>query len=457
MRKKLLDQLPLAPAPIDHAHARELAAMGAVLDQLPEAVGLVEEDLSWRGGRRVESNKGRPGLAAEQVLRVGVLKQLTGVSYERLAFSLADSSTYRSFCRIGFDRQPFKKATLQKNVKRIKAETWQAIGQLVVRKAQELGIEKGNQVRSDCTVVESNVHHPTDSSLLGDGVRVLVRLMSRAKKSFRLRFENHRLRAKRRVLGISNARSMKARQPLYRDLLKTTESTLRQAERIACQLDHVRCVSPLEVAEAQAIAAEIRHFIPLVTQIVSQTERRVLRGESVPVAEKLVSIFEPHTAIIIKDNRGVEYGHKICLTTGTSAIVTDVVVEQGNTADSKLATATIERQKEIFGKAPRQASFDGGFATKANLTAIKALGVRDLAFHKRRGIDVQDMTSSSRVYKKLRAFRAGIEGVISFLKRSFGLKRCTWSSFDSFCAYVQSSVLACNLLLVARRRLASSG
>jgi IS5 family transposase len=174
-----------------------------------------------------------------------------------------------------------------------------------------------------------------------------------------------------------------------------------------------------------------------------------------PAGEKIVSIFEPHTSIISKDNRVTEYGHKVCITTGASVIVTDVLVEVGNPADATLAVKTIERHKELFGKAPKQVSFDGGFATRSNLSAIKAAGVNDVAFHKRRGIEISEMTSSRRVYDKLRAFRAGIEGVISFLKRSFGLERCTWRGFASFRAYVHAGVLACNLLIVARHVLAA--
>jgi IS5 family transposase len=341
-------------------------------------------------------------------------------------------------------------------MKRVKAETWEAIDKMVIAKAVQLGIEKGDKVRTDCTVVESNIHHPTDSSLLGDCVRVLVRLMKKASQEFGLTFKNRRLRAKRRVLGISNAKSMKERTPLYRDLAKVTEETLRQAQDIAEQLDHVDCETASAVALAGAIQGEIRRYTPLVDQVLSQVERRVFRGESVPATEKIVSIFEPHTDIIIKSNRETEYGHKICLSTGASSLVTHVVVEQGNPADFTLATKMIERQKETFGKAPKQVSFDGGFATRANLTDLKALGVKDVAFHKRRGIEVEQMTSSQRVYKKLRAFRAGIEGSISFLKRVFGLERCTWRSFDSFRAYVHASVLACNLLVTARHVLAAT-
>jgi transposase, IS5 family len=453
MRKSLLDQLSLTPAPIAHVHAAELAAVAALLDRLPEAVALVHADLSVRDGRHVDPSKGRDGMAAEQVLRVAILKQHIGLSYERLAFALADSSTYRTFCRLGYEQKPPTKSALQKNVKRITTATWEKINELVVRRARDLGVEKGTKVRTDCLVVESNIHHPTDSSLLWDCVRVLARLMKRAQRAFGLDFVNHRLRAKRRALQISNAASMVDRKPLYRDLLAVTEQTLQQAQDTAKKL---LALPGAQLPSAWALAAQIEHFVPLTSQVLSQAERRVLRDESVPASEKLVSIFEPHTSIIIKDNRNTEYGHKVCLTTGVSALVTDVVVEQGNPADSTLATKMIERQKAIFGQPPRQASFDGGFATKANLAQIKALGSTDVVFHKRCGLEVEDMASSTRVYKRLRAFRAGIEGTISFLKRVFGLERCSWRGFDSFKSYVQASVLSCNLLVIARKLLVAT-
>jgi IS5 family transposase len=456
MRKSLLDQLPLVPVTIDHDHARELGAASVLLDQLPDAVALVHEDLVWRGKKRVDPTQGRHGMAAEQVLRVAVLKQMTGLSYEKLAFYLADSATYRTFCRIGFDRKPPKKATLQKNVKRVKPETLEAINRMVVRKAEELGVESGKRVRTDCTVVESNIHHPNDSSLLWDSVRVLARLMACAREELGIRFHDHTRRAKRRALNISNAKSMKERTPLYRDLVKVTKKTVAQAESTIEQLTEVVPGGPVQMAQLTALTTELRHYVDLARQVIYQTERRVFDGENVPASEKIVSIFEPHTDIIIKDNRDTLYGHKLCLTSGASGLVTDVVVEQGNPADSTLAVEMIERQRDLYGKVPRQACFDGGFASRDNLAAIKRLGVEDVAFHKRCRLEIEDMVKSTWVYRKLRAFRAGIEGVISFLKRGFGLGRCAWRGFQSFQAYVQASVLACNLLTVARHALAAA-
>jgi len=456
MRQSLLDQLPLAPVSIDHDHARELGAVSALLDQLPEAVQLVHEDLCWRGKKRVDPTQGRNGLAAEQVLRVVVLKQMSRFSYEQLAFHLADSATYRTFCRLGFDRRPPKKATLQKNVKRVKPETWETINRMLVLQARKLGIETGKKVRTDCTVVESNIHHPNDSSLLWDSVRVLARLMACAREEFGIGFHDHRRRAKRRALGISNAKSMQQRKPLYRDLLKVTKQTVSQAESTVLQLANVVPDGPVQMAQLTALSTELSHYVELAQRVIYQTERRVLDDENVPACEKVVSIFEPHTDIIIKDNRDTLYGHKLCLSSGASGLITDAVVEQGNPADSTLAVKMVERQKDLYGKAPRQVCFDGGFASRANLTDIKSLGVEDVAFHKRCRLEIKDMAKSTWVYRQLRNFRAGIEGVISFLKRGFGLGRCSWSGWRSFQAYVQASVVACNLLTVARHALAAA-
>jgi len=204
---------------------------------------------------------------------------------------------------------------------------------------------------------------------------------------------------------------------------------------------------------AKGVAAGLDRFLPLTQQVMDQTRRRVLEGQSVPADEKIVSIFEEHTDIIRKDNRETLYGHKICLTGGASSMILDCKVLEGNPADSTLAKTMVDRQVEIFSRPPRQIVFDGGFASKVNLNDIKAVGVQDVAFSKRRGLEISDMVKSSWVFKRLRDFRAGIEGNISFLKRIFGLDRCTWKSWSSFQSYVWGSILSFNLLVFARHLL----
>jgi IS5 family transposase len=196
--------------------------------------------------------------------------------------------------------------------------------------------------------------------------------------------------------------------------------------------------------------AALAHYRPLIEQIIAQTERRVLRGESVPAGEKIVSLFEPHADIIVKGGRDVEYGHKLNLTAGKSGLILNVMIEAGNPPDSERFLPMLERHIAFYGRAPRQAAADGGYANGRNLQQAKALGVRDMAFHKKTGLRIEDMVRSRWVYRKLRNFRAGIEAGISCLKRAYGLGRCTWRGLDHFRAYVWSSVLAYNLTLLAR-------
>jgi len=451
MRRTVHEQLHLVPATVDHPHAHELEAISQRLSQSPEAVELVYADLMCHGA---DPNTGREGMSAERVLRCTVAKQMNGWSYEELAFHLGDSFSYRAFCRFGLGDTAPKTSTLKSNVKRVRAETWQAINRLLLGQANDEGIEKGRKVRTDCTVEETNMHEPSDSSLLWDCVRVLDRLMTQAQDKVAVRFTDHRRRAKRRAIGIQSAATNAKRLPLYRDLLKVTGKTVGYAQTVAGALDGYQGSSVLDLMAAEALASELRRYVLLTEQVMDQTRRRVLDGESVPANEKLVSIFETHTDIIVKDRRETLFGHKLCLTGGASGLVLDCVVEDGNPADSTLAVRMVERQQQLYGRAPRQISFDGGFASKANLADIKQLGVQDVCFSKGRSLTVPDMVKSSWVYRKLRRFRAGIEAGISFLKRCFGLDRCTWKGLESFKSYTWASIVSHNLLVLARHALA---
>ncbi len=449
MRNRIRKQLRIVEPSIEHEHAKELHQIRALIYEYPKILHLVHADLI-RGLDDPEA--GRKGMmTGEQVFKVLLIKQMNGFSYRVLRFHLEDSRTYRSFCGFGIgDKIPSDK-TLQRDIKKIRPETLEEINRIVLAAAADKGVEKGRKVRVDSTVVKSNIHHPTDSSLLWDCVRVLCRLSQRAKEEFGVKVPDHRRRAKKRAMGIMNAKNKKVRTKHYRDLLKVTKKTVADAERVLASLKAIPAENILTVT---AICAELCHYIPLARKVIDQTERRVLCGEKLKPEEKLVSIFEPHTDIIIKDGRDIYYGHKVAVTGGASGLLTDLVIEEGNTADATIAKEMISRQKDIYGRVPLQAAFDGGFASKENLADIKALGVKDVAFAKKVGLKVSDMAKSTWVYKRLRDFRAGIEGMISFLKRCFGLSRCNWHGFESFKAYAWSSVVTANLLLVSRRLLA---
>jgi IS5 family transposase len=259
-----------------------------------------------------------------------------------------------------------------------------------------------------------------------------------------LSWRNHRRLAKKRALAIKYSRSQAQRLKLYRELIAVTRATLGHLQEAMARL-----------ATAPSVAGEIwqvqaQHYRPLIAQIIEQSERRVLRGEVVPAQEKLVSLFEAHADIIVKGSREPCYGHKLNLTSGRSGLILDVVIETGNPADSERFLPMLDRHIAFYGSPPRQTAADGGYATRDNLDQAKARGVADVAFHKKRGLSIEDMVRSRWVYRRLRSFRAGIEAGISCLKRAYGLARSSWRGLEHFKAYIWSSVVAYNLTLLAR-------
>ena len=193
----------------------------------------------------------------------------------------------------------------------------------------------------------------------------------------------------------------------------------------------------------------LEYNLVMLHRVIDQTIRRVINNEQVQASEKLISFFEPHSDIIKKDNRQIHYGHKVYLTTGKSGLIVDCLMPRGNPNDSTLVEKIVERQKKVLQKTPRQMSLDGGFASQDGLKKAKAAGVKDVCFTKKRGLKVLDMVKSHWVYKKLRRFRAGIEAIISAMKRAFGLDRCTWKGWDGFRQYIWSSIAAFNLQVLA--------
>jgi IS5 family transposase len=454
MRKRNQKQMPLTPRTVDHPHAMELKHISRILDRIPTINEMAWQDLT----QHVESfGTGANGMSAEQVVRCAIVKQMEDYSYDELAFHIVDSSCYRSFCRIGIAHKGFKKSALCHTIKSLSPATWEAINRVLMAYAKETKIEKGREVRIDSTVVSSNIHTPSDSRLLFDGVRVLTRVLSQATEQvqgFDIPFTDHTKRAKRRMIAIMNARDKKTRKRNYLDLLTVTRKSLGYARRAASFLTGYLSPDPAQIILAQKIAHELAIYTERATRVIDQTERRVIHGESVPASEKIVSLFEPHTDIIVKDHRDTFYGHKLCLTGGASNLITDCVICEGNPADTVLTDQLLDRQRELYARYPLKVALDGGFASKENLTSAKAKRIKDVCFAKKRGIEVEEMCRSPWVYRRLRRFRAGVESGISWLKRCFGLRRCTWRGLHSFKSYVWASIVSANLVTLARKEMA---
>lgn len=442
MRVTRLAQISIFEKFSEHEHGAHLKTLSALLDEYPEVLDLVEQDLIDTNLKPV----GRTGLTVENIFRALLLKQQLQVSYEQLAFHLSDSMSYRAFVRLPSHLTP-QKSSLQSTIRRIKPETLEQVHQLLSAHWLESGDISLEKIRVDSTVVRSNIAPPSDSQLLDDGVRVLSRFLAKSRKMTgnKIRFTDQRKASKSLAFRIFNAKNAE-KEALYPDLLKIVRVVLRQTER---GLKLVR-EGDLVSSSTQKWINYVEHYRALTLKVVDQTQRRVFNQESVPSTEKIVSLFEPHTDIIVKKYRDVQYGHKINLSSDKSGLITYLSVEAGNPADKDLFLPTLHAHEENFGCLPATTVCDGGYASQKNVSNGRSLGVKRVVFHKRVGISYHAMGVKEKTFKRLRNFRAGIEGNISELKRTFGAAKATWKGHDGFKAFVWSSVLSYNLVRLAR-------
>jgi IS5 family transposase len=448
MREKRVTQQNIFHILASTEIGRELEAISNLLNENRQILDYVYDDLV----ALKDPETGRLGMTAEQVLRCAILKQYRNLTYEELAFHLVDSRSFRAFAKLEWGQKPAA-STLQENIKSVSEATWETINRVIIGYAAKQDLEKGRTIRMDSTAVEADIHYPTDSTLLQDGIRIITRLLIEGKRLYPTpgyTFSDHRRVVKRRVIQILNSKKDEVRKKCYRDLIEIALRMKGYGVEAIGVLESFR--SPLSdaVLDARVLAEKLERVIDILSRVIEQTRRRVIEGETVPASEKVVSFFECHTDIIEKGNREITYGHKLFLVGGASGLIIDCVMDRGNPADSAKYLDLLDRQEEIYGRFPRQASADGGFASKDNLRKAKERGVGDVSFSKRRGLAVLDMVKSSWVYKKLKNFRAGIEANISVLKRAFGLTRSTWSGWAGFKQYVRSAIVAYNLLTLGR-------
>lgn len=438
---------------ITPATQKQWKIVSQILDAHTSFAQGVWDDLC-RGKNGVpKKSVGAKGMTADQVLRFAIVKMTEELSWRALAERVDDSIVLREFCHIPFDKIP-RFTTLQGNIKRVRPETLQRIHDELMGYAVREGVESAQRVRIDSTATETNIHHPTDARQLADGIRVLTRTLQRAQQEVeRLRdlFHDHTRVAKRLLHKINNVRGQEKRKPLYKRLLSVAKTVMDYAQQAIELLAPEQCSSMEEFLVATELRASLQHFAALTAVVAKQTRRRVLQGESVPAQEKIVSLFEPHTDIIVKGQRDTVFGHKVFLSAGKSNLILDCVIEKGNPADSEMFPILLDRHIQRFGTPPRDLAADGGFASKINGTTAKSKGVRNVAFSISKGIPIEELVQSQRLYKCLRKWRAGIEAVISVGKRAYGLTRCMWRGFESFKAYIHWGVLAYNLHTLAKR------
>lgn len=431
--------------PIDPQVQEKFEVMDKILQSTRCELDLVLADLT----EGVDLSTGRTGMSADQVLRMVLVKQMYGYSYEQLHARVSDSICLRNFCGYEFLWVP-KPQTLQENIVKLRPETLEALHKALVRYARKEGIDSGKKVRIDTLAVETNIHYPTDSSLIEDGVRVLTRMLRLARRVFPaagIAYHDRTRALKKRTFAVANAKRTEDRVRLYREVVKYAEEVLGYAREGTRKLQRLGGTADAREA-ARAVAGEIKQMADLLARVIDQTKRRVFKGEPVPADEKVVSLFEPHTDIIEKGGRETVFGHKVCVTVGKGNLVLDAIIERGNPADTEFFPEALDRHRRFYGSVPETVAADGGFASQDNARYAKAKGVENVSFTKRVGRTLRDLLPDQAMQRLLHRFRAGVEGIVSALKRGVGLGRCLWRGWESFEAYVWSSVVAHNLKML---------
>lgn len=431
------------------------------IDQLLDDEALIEVvaqglEARWPASRR----RGRPGTPADVVLRMLVLKHLHRWSYAELEQEVRANLVYRAFARISCDAVPDAK-TILKIAKTLGPTVIQTLHRRVVELAIAAGVAKGRRLRVDTTVIETNIHYPTDSGLLIDGVRVITRTLKRIETVIghgRRALRNRVRSVTRRGLEIMYlARSPKTRDGLvrsYRRLLATTRAVVREADTMTRRVSQrLRTVDARTRRRLTRLQTRVRTIVPLVRRVIAQTEQRVLHGDT-HVPDKVMSLFEPHTEGIRKGKRvkPTEFGKLLTIQEAEHQVVTAYAVHEERPADQTLWVPALDAHEAIFGHAPDLAAADRGFASGANEQAAIDRGVRRVILPwpgaktpTRRAHERQ------RWFRRGQRWRVGCEGRISVLKRRHGLHRCLYHGLDGVERWVGLGVIANNLLVIAAR------
>ena len=342
---------------------------------------------------------------------------------------------------------------------RITPATMQAINQAVIQSAVQLGLEDGRQLRVDTTVVETDIHYPTDATLLWDTVRTVTRLVDKLHQELPrgVRGFTHRTRSARRRMQelerMSATQRHTQQEPKYRELLRITGQVLESARQVVKKAAKVKGVDVFGRAVIDQLRQQIAAYCDLGEKVISQTRRRVLDGEQVPPDEKVYSIFESHTHLIKrgKERKPVEFGHKVFLAESSQGLITDYQVLDGNPADINHVQPSLDRHQQVFQHAPDLYAAGRGFYSADNVDRCQQAGVKQVCIPQRGGQRTaeQETLERSRAFKQGQRFRVGIEGRISVLFRGRGMKRCRAKGRQRFEVLVGAAVLANNLLRIA--------
>ena len=412
-----------------------------LLDENPELLEIAARDLSRlsRGGKKGR----RATYTCENLFRAIIVRHLEGESLRSTEIRLAHTPFLQQFVRLG-TRPVMSYAVLQRAVKALQPDSWNKINGVLTKAAVETGRIDSDRLRVDTTVVEANIHFPTDSSLLWDSWRTLYRLMFRLRREFPERADSrfHQRKVKKLHLFVTRYTKSLCKKRQRRVRLHRREF-LRQVDRILERAKELKRVLPRTISPTMA---QIYSYVPRIEKVLSVAKRAWLQGEKVPASERIFSIFEPHVELIKRGRREkpVEFGHMILLGQSRDRFVTQYEVMPKKIPDSQLPERILDRHEATFGTVPVELAADKGFCGRPEAMDSLRKRVKVVAIPQRLK-DFQD-----KHFVALQHFRAGIEGSISVLKRAFGLLRCQFRTFKSFASHVGLGVFCHNLVILTR-------
>lgn len=454
MRSKSSVQLYLVPAfdssvKVVKEYVEKYNKLDALLTANPQVLDLAHEDLCTYLS---ESEEGRGSrFTSEEILRALIVKCIEQKDFRDAIVGIATSDFLRGFIGFGIYKEVMDFTFLGKASAAISAPTWEAMNAVLSEYGRDEELITGDQQRADTTVVETNIHYPTDSSLLWDSFRVLARILKRVQQERRDLGLTHRYHVKKvKKLAYSIARNAKSRSKATQRKVKRTYRTL--VDRVRWIVGVSREVR-LRLSAAFLEAPELEQYEPIVERIIDQSERRVFDGEVVPVDEKVYSLFEDHTEMVIRGKAGkpVEFGHKVLLVQSGEKFITHYTVFAIQEPDKTMVDSTLAAHVQLFGALPGVFAADKGFYESMDKVHQLEKKIDTVSLCKKGRLTEQEIEREhTEAFKEGQRFRAGVEGSISVLKRAFTLRLCRSKGFRNFAASVGCAVVCHNLVLLTR-------
>ena len=414
-----------------------LALIDTILEQNPSFIEMAALDII---ADEKESNFGRGDTpSVEQIVRAAIYKELKKYNYRDLMYAQKDSRICEQFIKIN-PAKPYSFQVLQKYISRITEETLSKLMVEINRIAINEEVETLEKFRVDSTVIETNIHHPTNNTIMYDCIKESNRLLKHLKKAIGdLKYKNYHKEGKKRSFKISVSKSKKESKDLFSKQLKLFTKCIDQvANIINMKLESAGNINVM------VFVAALKDFLPIMNQVYKMTYVKEILGKQVPNNEKIFSIYERHTDIIVKGKRNCKFGHLVDLGTGGSSLILTCYVPRGNPGDKTLHPIALNTYKKEYGKAPGSMATDGGYASKNNQKHAIKEGVINVVFNKITK-NMKNIVVSPSVEKSLMKWRSGAEAVISNLKRGFNIARCTWKGWAHFQRKVFWSVIAYNI------------